>query len=354
MVFQVAKMRETALSESPWEKGRIPKEVAESLFDAYFQHPHRLLVCDDANATLIKWQNPYDGERLSSSFLTLFDGKPLSENFLRNKKAGNAPERWTAPTSTNIVFGVTFNGCEFRNNAQRTGLQRRFLNYIAETKARPLNRPQPAEVTVQGLIKQFSLLEYLHGAFSWPTESEQLFDEFKASVDCRIAACDLLDDRTRARLTTTCAWALKIAMIFETARLCYDAKWMPREPDIVPTSPDLVLRPDTLQIAIDHVEACLKAADTLTLIVNRKAIAEDAEVLLAYVRKHFKPHNGSIILTRSEITGSFAQHATRSNKGPSVTDIYERLIPYLISRGEAKLLIKEGKREIYAFRAEST
>ena len=24
----------------------------ESLFDNYFQHPHRLLVCDDANATL--------------------------------------------------------------------------------------------------------------------------------------------------------------------------------------------------------------------------------------------------------------------------------------------------------------
>ena len=86
----------------------------ESLFDAYFKHPWRLLICDDANATLIKWQNPHDGERLSSNFLTLFDGKPLSESFRRNRTEGKleSQERWTGPTSTNIVFGVTFNGCE--------------------------------------------------------------------------------------------------------------------------------------------------------------------------------------------------------------------------------------------------
>jgi hypothetical protein len=40
----------------------------------------------------------------------LFDGKPLSENFRRNRQEGNleSQERWTEPTSTNIVFGVTF------------------------------------------------------------------------------------------------------------------------------------------------------------------------------------------------------------------------------------------------------
>jgi hypothetical protein len=35
-----------------------------------------------------------------------------------------------------------------------------------------------------------------------------------------------------------------------------------------------------------------------------------------------------------------------------VSDIYERLIPYLIEADEAKLLVKEGKKEIYAFRVE--
>jgi hypothetical protein len=319
----------------------------ESLFDAYFQHPHRFLVCDDANATLIKWQNPYDGERLSSNFLTLFDGKPLSEGFRRNRTQGNldSQERWTAPTSTNIVFGVTFNGCEFRNNAQRAGLQRRFLPYLAEEPVRTVDRPQPDEKALKGLAERFSLLAYLRGAFAWVDESKALFDQFKRSIDERRRACDILDDRTRGRLSTACAWLLKISMIFETTRLCYDATWAP-DPEIVPASPDLQFRPDTLQIAIKHVEACLKAADTLDLIANRKSIAEQAEVLLEYLRHHFRAQarNGAIVLTRSQITGSYANQANR-NRGPSVSDIYDRIIPYLISRGDAKLIVKDGKSQ---------
>jgi hypothetical protein len=220
----------------------------ESLFDAYFKHPWRLLICDDANATLIKWQNPHDGERLSSNFLTLFDGKRLSENFRRNRKEGNleSQERWTEPTSTNIVFGVTFNACEFRGNTQRAGLQCRFLPYVAEDRARRLRRPRPDEARLQGLVKQFSLLSYLRGPFAWAPKSVTLFDQFKDSIDERIRACDILDDRTRGRLTTACAWALKIAMIFEAARLCSDAKWMPLDPQIVPDSPELILNAEGL------------------------------------------------------------------------------------------------------------
>jgi len=212
----------------------------ESLFDAYFKHPWRLLICDDANATLIKWQNPHDGERLSSNFLTLFDGKRLSENFRRNREKDNleSQERWTDPTSTNIVFGVTFNACEFRGNAQRAGLQRRFLPYVAEDRARRIHRPRPDEARLQVLVKQFSLLSYLRGPFAWTPESETLFDQFKDTIDERIRGCDILDDRTRGRLTTACAWVLKIAMLFEASILCYDAKWMLSDPEIIPNSPD--------------------------------------------------------------------------------------------------------------------
>jgi hypothetical protein len=327
----------------------------ESLFDAYFKHPWRLLLCDDANAALTKWQNPHDGDRISSTFLTLFDGKRLSENFRRNRQEGNleTQERWTQPTSTNIVFGVTFNACEFRGNAQRAGLQRRFIPYIAENKARRLHRPRPDEMRLQGLVKQFSLLSHLRGPFAWTRESETLFDQFKDSIDERIRACDILDDRTRGRLTTACAWVLKIAMIFEASRLCYVAKWMPDDPEIIPDSPELILGTEALQLAIDHIEACLKAASSLDQVANRQSIAEQAQILLAYVRTKFRAmaRNGAIILTRTQITDSFAHHAYRPGATP-VRDIYERFIPYLISVGEAKLVAKEGKKETYAFRCE--
>ena len=328
----------------------------ESLFDAYFKHPWRLLVCDDANATLIKWQNPHDGGRLSSNFLTLFDGKPLSETFRRNRTEGKleSQERWTGPTSTNVVFGVTFNGCEFRGNTQRAGLQRRFLCYVAEDKARQLHRPHHDQQWLQGLIRQFSLLSYLRGPFSWTPEAETLFDQFKDAIDQRIRACDILDDRTRGRLTTACAWVVKIAMIFEAARLCNDAWWMPSDPEIVPESPELCLRTEVLELAIDHVEACLKAASSLDQVANRKSIAEQAQILIAYIRRRFLENvcEGSIILTRTQITDTYAHNASRRSDSP-VSDIYERLLPYLIQTGEAKLVAKEGKRELYAFRAEN-
>src|SRR6516165_9590723 len=106
-------------------------------------------------------------------------------------------------------------------------------------------------------------------------------------------------------------------------------------------------------MAIDHVESCLKAAGSLDQVANRKAIAEQAQILLAYVRTKFRglARNGSIILIRTQITDSYAHNASRHSDSP-VTYIYDKLIPYLIRIGEAKLLAKEGKKETYAFRTE--
>jgi hypothetical protein len=345
------------LGDSPHFRFLSHDYSPESLFDSYFKNPWRLLVCDDANATLIKWQNPHDGERLSSNFLRLFDGKRLSETYRRNRKEGDleSQERWTEPTATNIIFGVTFNACEFKGNSQRAGLQRRFLCYVAEERARHLHRPRPDEEWLQGLIKQFSLLSHLKGAFLWAPGTEKLFDEYKDSIDKRISACDILDDRTRGRLTTACAWALKVAMIFEAARLCYVASWMPTDPEIIPDSPELFLHKETLQLAIDHLEACLKGAATLDQVANRKAITEQAQIFLAYIRTRLTAHarNGSIILSRTQITHSYAHNASRRSDW-SISDVYDRLIPYLIRIGEAKLLCKEGKKEFYAFRVEAS
>ena len=109
---------------------------------------------------------------------------------------------------------------------------------------------------------------------------------------------------------------------------------------------------EALQLAIDHVEACLKAASSLDQVANRKSIAEQAQILIAYIRTHFRANarNGSIILTRTQITDSYAHNASLHSDSP-VSYIYEQLIPWLIRIGDAKLVAKEGKKETYAFRS---
>jgi hypothetical protein len=122
---------------------------------------------------------------------------------------------------------------------------------------------------------------------------------------------------------------------------------MPKDPEIVPDSPALVLRPEVIGLSIEHVESCLKAAEGLDQIANRKAIAEAAQLFIAFVRSKFgrTARNGSIFLSKTEITSSYAHNAGRRSESP-VSDIYERWIPYLIQIGEAKLVAKEGKKEI--------
>jgi hypothetical protein len=51
------------------------------------------------------------------------------------------------------------------------------------------------------------------------------------------------------------------------------------------------------------------------------------------------------------LTGKYASHGRR-DRGINVKDLYIRLIPHLIARGEAKALKREGKPDLYAFRAE--
>jgi hypothetical protein len=63
----------------------------------------------------------------------------------------------------------------------------RFLCYVAEDRARQLHRPQPNEVELQGLIKQFSLLSHLRGPFAWTPESETLFDQSQSMSGSGVA-----------------------------------------------------------------------------------------------------------------------------------------------------------------------
>jgi hypothetical protein len=65
------------------------------VFDEYDEEaggrPDKILMCDDANATLSDWQRATNGERLASRFLELYDCRGLSESFRRNReKKGDA------------------------------------------------------------------------------------------------------------------------------------------------------------------------------------------------------------------------------------------------------------------------
>ena len=93
-----------------------------------------------------------------------------------------------------------------------------------------------------------------------------------------------------------------------------------------------------------------RRSNRLDAIVQRVYIANDAEWLLARIRSDFVAlaKDGAIVLSRTDITSKYANHGRR---GLNVRDLYGKLIPHLIARGSAKLLSKESKLEVYAFRA---
>jgi hypothetical protein len=340
------------------EKNRfLPRNYSpEAIFDSFFKQPDRFLVCSDAGSTITKWSNPYDGQRLSHDFLTLFDGEPMSEGFRRNRKEDDleSQTRVTGPVSLSIIFGATLSKCQFASNSERDGMQRRFLYHLALCQARELDRPKPDREWLGGLIRQFERLLFLKGEFAWDSATARRFDQYKKEVTIRLEATDPFDESTRGRLATLCTYALKVAMIFESACLCYDTSWMPADPDIIPTSPPLILRPETLELALSYVEECFNAAQSLCDVASQKVIREQAETLLASIRGDFQPHPldpGSIVLSRSKLTRAYA-HNPKRHSGFSVDELYERIIPYLIRSRDAMLLQKEGKKETYAFRCE--
>jgi hypothetical protein len=325
----------------------------EALFDSFFNQPDRLLVCSDAGSTITKWSNPYDGERLSHSFLTLYDGESMSETFRGNRQNNNpnTQGRETGPTSLSILFGSTLNKCQFGTNSERDGLQRRFNYYLAIDKARKLDHPQPDHDRVQKLVEKFKRLTHLKGSFSWDSSAKKRFDCYKEEVEARIKDCDPFDESTRGRLNTICTKTVKVAMLFESARICV------HDPQTIPGGPPLIIRKDILELAIAHDKECFQAGQQLADVTNLKVIKESAETLLANIRSEFvkfkHPYDpNAIVLTRTQLTNKYAHNPGRRS-GYKVGDLYKQIIPYLIRTGDAKLLTKDGKKETYAFRVEN-
>jgi hypothetical protein len=250
----------------------LPKAFSpETLLDEYDANaggrPDKLWICDDANATLADWQSSVTGVRNATRFLELYDCKPLSESYRRNRKDKQlgVQRRCIRSTSTSIVFGATFNFCTVRNQATRAGMQRRFLYYVAEGHGRTIRWPQLDKAKFDDLVADFSLLGKKVGEFFLSQEALSLFEDFQQDNRAQMAASDPLDQPLLSRLSSSPVQTLKVAMVFEACR------------SVSASSGSTVIQKTTLQYAIDHVNGCLEAAARLDSIARRIYIANDAD-----------------------------------------------------------------------------
>jgi RNA-splicing ligase RtcB len=171
------------------------------------------------------------------------------------------------------------------------------------------------------------------------------WDEFQQANRAEMDKTD--QDEKRSRLSSAPMQTLHVAMIFEACQSAKKQLFQNRG----------VIEEPTLNVAIRHVEESLKAADVLDSIANKVTIAQEAEILLAHVRRDFDDHHHRaansdfIIVTRTELTRRFCAHSGRRGSWKP-EDLYLRYIPFLNRRRDAALVVQESRTEWYAFRAE--
>jgi hypothetical protein len=316
----------------------------ETLFDEFYEphlgRPDKIWIVDDANIIMTDWCKTANGERNATRFLSLYDCGPLSESYRRNKTETDPETRRTVPeTCTSILLGATFNIARFQGQQIRAGLARRFLYYVADSHGRVIVRPKALETPV--LYHLFCKLNNLNGEIDFSPEAANVWENFQNQNRATHDQTDRLQEAELSRLSSAPMQALKIAMLFECARA---AK--------IGSSNVLAIQEGTLIQAISHVEECMRGARFLEGLADRASIVSKAEVLLAMIQQNFPPQppGKTIYLTRSQITAKYAPHSGRAG-ALTPEDLYVRIIPYLMNEGVAQRVLKQGKLEVYAFKA---
>ena len=321
----------------------------ESLFDEYDLdsggQPDKLWLVDEANSVLTDWQRSCNGERNATRFLELYDCAPLSESFRRNlnEDGGGEARRFVDSTSTSVVFGATFNVACFQGQAVRTGMARRFLYYAAERRGCDLlTTPPPHAADFEALVAGFSRCREIAGEMTFAPDAASQWLEYQKQNRATTDATSLHDEALLSRLASAPAQTLAVAMIFEAAMWAKRGGPWPG-----------VLSLEALTYAIEHVNECLGAARLLDGIAERRSIEEDAEVIYSRIRHDFMARRRglTIYLTRSELTRAYCHDSGRRH-ALKPRHLYEQLIPALARKGKAMLALKQGCREVYAFRAE--
>lgn len=302
----------------------------ESLFDEYDVEregrPDKLLIEDDANSTLTDWQKTGNGERNAARFLKLYDCAPLSETFRRNKKEApkgeaGAMRRFIPETSTNLLFGATFNIACFQGHTVRAGMARRFLYYVAERRGCDLFvTPGHDRGALESLADGFRRCLEIEGEMTFAPDARRLWVEYQAQNRTEMDAANPLAEDLISRLASAPAQTLAVAMIFEAAM------WAKRGGDSRG-----VLSLEALEWATAHLAECLEAASWLDGIAHRASIAEDAEVIFErivvdYARARRGP---TIYVSRSDLTRTYCHDSGRRG-ALKPHDLYNRLIPALV------------------------
>jgi DNA polymerase I-like protein with 3'-5' exonuclease and polymerase domains len=315
---------------------------AEAIFDEYTERPDKVHIVDDAAQLLATWISTQYGERASALFLQLYDCCPLDESFIRNRKqtAEKESRRYIEQTSTSVLYGATPLHAVFPHQKHQLGLSRRFLFYYSPVPGRFI--PWPLETSIDPMVELFRPLLELRGPIRLSPEAMELWEEFQ--TDNRQRKLEIPEERESEKyaLSSEPVQVLKISTQFEACRAVKNG-----EPFITE------IRADTLECAIAHVGACLSSARTLIGLGKRHETRQQAEEILEKIRYSFAPDTvrlDTIYVSRSRLTQTFCHHTDR--RGALQTDtLYLEIIPYLIESLDAKRVFKQGKREVYAFRA---
>ena len=320
-----------------------PACSSESMLDEYDVNTDglldKVLLLDDANALLSFWKGSGYGGRVCQQFLGLYDCKGFSETFQKNKKEGNVSgHRSVSETSTSVLLGATFDICRLQGRGISSGLQRRFLFYAAEKHGSFIPCPPvPNPAELDRLTGRFHKLCEMEMECRFSKRAMTVWEGYQRRNR------ELLEqagtDAISSRLNGAPRAVQKIAMLFEVS--CWanaENRW------------DGTIRSTTLELAIQHVDHCLRTASRLDALAGREATAVLAESLLARIRRDFgsQQEGGFIVLTKTELTAKYAPHAGRAHAWKPA-DLYDRFIPYLIAKGLARLGGKDGKKVWYEF-----
>jgi len=321
----------------------------EALFDEFDNEsggrPDKLWIVDDANATLTDWQKSVNGERVATRFLELYDCKGLSESFRRNKKERDSDQarRCIDETSTSIVFGATFNIACFQGQEVRAGMARRFNYYVAERHGRLIIRPSiPDTDALEAIAERFRRLGELSGCVNFDRAAERGWEDYQRANRQQLDDTDPLQEAKLSRLSSAPMQVLSIAMLFDAVEwAAEEGAWRG------------CIHEATLLKAIAHHDHCMAAAERLDSIAHKAEVSTEAEILLANVRRDYEALNGVVLLSRSELTKRYCPNSGRKGSWKP-DDLYSRFIPQLGRQGDAFLVHKQGKLEIYAFRQDQT
>jgi hypothetical protein len=329
----------------PPEAFLSPKQSVEALFAEYCVDeggcPDKVLLVEEGNALMATWVKSEYGARVAAEFLQLYDCAELTECFMRNKSKTSGPKRTVPETSTSVVIGGTFSVATFPLAQVKEGMARRFMYSVAETLGRTIHWPERLpSFTIADLFKP---LLNLSGEIYMPRQG-QVWDCWVACQDKNrkdINEVGADNEVLAARLTSAPSQVLKVAMNYEACRTVHTG-W--------PILNEFTLA--GLESAIGFVEEHLRAAAFLDQYGARKDAQEQAEVVLATVRRDFKAQRpDTIYVSRTDLTRKFCMHTGRHG-AMTVEALYMRVLPELERQGEVARVVKRGKYEVYAFRTE--